>query len=73
MTHPLSFQSLTSDLLSDVTGGAARVTVRNTLDPALTVAMTQIKSDLDSLVTNSRNNSGTTMQAMLPVMMMMRG
>jgi hypothetical protein len=64
-------QSIDPALLAAVTGGAAKVT-RHVNDPSVLDAVTKLKSDLDSLVTNSKNNPpSSAMSSMLPMMMMM--
>jgi hypothetical protein len=71
MSHNSQLATLDLTTLGAVTGGAARVTARGGTDPALTQAMTQIKSDLEGLVTASKSSSSSSMQTMLPMMMMM--
>lgn len=63
-------QHIETTLLADVTGGVARMT-RKVNDPTVLNAVTQLKSDLDSLVTAKNNQSGSSMSSMLPMMMMM--
>jgi hypothetical protein len=54
--------------LASVTGGASR----SASNQALTTQITQLKSTIDDAVRSSKENSGMSMEKMLPMMMMMK-
>jgi hypothetical protein len=63
------FQTLSACHLIDVTGGAKRVTVRPNNEPIIK-AMTQLKSDIETLGKAQIEKASSSSQ-MLPMMMMM--
>ena len=63
------FQSIDPSALSDVSGGASRVTARaNSSNDQLTAMMTQITDSIKALASN--NNQQDPMQMMMMMMMM---
>lgn len=75
MHQPQPPKPLDLDLLATVTGGAQKVT-RHVNDPSVTDAITQLKTDVEGLVTSAKNTAGgssSSMSSMLPMMMMMMG
>ena len=61
------FQSIDVDQLSNVAGGASRVTARSNSNDQLTAMMTQITQSIQALSQN--NNQSDPMQMMMMMMM----
>ena len=66
--HRDPFKTIDSDQLSQVAGGAARITARSNSNDQLTAMMTQITQSIQALSQN--NNQSDPMQMMMMMMMM---
>ncbi len=65
-----AFQSIDSNELANVAGGAARVTARGGTDPQLTAMLTQIGESIKGLASQKPDDG---MSQMMMMMMMMGG